>query len=76
MVILIRILMSRKGMSQLKMWARDHGLYLYPIVKDSKRAFKPLRTLEREANNENFAHSITESKKNSDNAKTSRLAVH
>ena len=29
-------------MSQLKMRARDYALYLYLIVKDSKRAFKPL----------------------------------
>ena len=42
MVELIGILMSKKGMSQLKMRARDHALYLYPIMKDSKRAFKPL----------------------------------
>ena len=39
---LIKILISRKGISQLKIRARDYTLYLYLIVKDLKRAFKPL----------------------------------
>lgn len=88
------------------MRARDYTLYLYSIVKDSKRAFKSLsyynitaisryralissdlyslcitiiallRILRRKANNEKFAHSIIESKNNSDNAEVSRLAIH
>lgn len=34
------------------------------------------RILRREANDEKFIYSITESKNNSDNAKASRLAIH